>query len=413
MTVLAAALVAAACGDAGSPEAGGSATTTGAPAASTTSAPVRPTLPDDPSPQGDPALDALCAGLEIAIGSGDDQQFASLSRALAAAVAESDSGTPEQRRVVTALLQPGAGGEADAERAAEAFRLLADDFGIASCRDVLAVIGLEPTTADADKTLAALAVARDAWVANGHGSGDYTLVMFVESSAWFGVSDGPDDEGQICGIFGELIVLVSNREVLEARDKFTGCKIDAGSPTWESIPMTVTALFGFVEGNADVAVVEFDPVLGVVTSVNLDTASGFLSVFVQEVREGHPTGPDEILAEVAAQRAIWEESAITDYQITIRRNCFCPPEFTDPYTVTVSDGAVVSVRRGGAEIELAEFMPATVEDLFDEIADAVFADRLDVVYHPDHGYPVTIDVDPVFNAVDEELFIAVEALVEG
>ena len=84
---------------------------------------------------------------------------------------------------------------------------------------------------------------------------------------------------------------------------------------------------------------------------------------------------------------------------------------SDPYTVTVVSGEAVRVERNGSEIELEQFLPATVEDLFGVVEDAAFADELDVNYHPILGYPRQIVVDPVLRAVDEEYQIDVVELV--
>ena len=77
----------------------------------------------------------------------------------------------------------------------------------------------------------------------------------------------------------------------------------------------------------------------------------------------------------------------------------------------VRDGRFVSAERSGVPIDLAEFMPATVDDLFSTIEEAAFADRLNLAYHPVLGYPVDIDIDPAFNIVDEELHLIVDKLV--
>ena len=199
--------------------------------------------------------------------------------------------------------------------------------------------------------------------------------------------------------------------MVEGRDRFSGCELDLEAEIWTEVPLTVEALFGFVEERAAVAEVEFDLDHGAPESVIIDDADSFLGLFVQSVAAGHPAGPDEVLAEVAAQRVIWKAAAVTDYSITLSRSCFCPPDITAPYTVTVAGGAVVSVQRDGAEIVLEAFMPSSVEDLFRVVEEAAFSDELNVQYHPELGYPVFIVVDPVFNAVDEEFSIFVEEMV--
>jgi hypothetical protein len=412
VSIAAVALVAAACGDTSSPAESAGSTTTARPLVTTTTEPPAVPLPDDPVLLGDPALEALCVTFALAIGAADDEQFHSLGAALAAAIGSSDAGTPQQRRAATELLRRGLSDEGTADDVTEAVSVLAEDLGVESCFEVLVAIGIERPVVDSVEVLATLGEARDLWSGSGYPGTDYTLVLFVENSAWFEGSGGIDADVPPCGLFGELVVLVSAGKPAEVRDKFSGCVADLNHPLWEGVPVTVIDTFDFIEANAESVVVEFDPEFGAARSVNVDTDGGFLSLFLQEISEGHPAGPDEVSAAVAAQRTLWETWEIVDYRITVRRSCFCPPEYTDPYTVTVRSGVVAFVERDGGAIELAEFMPGTVEDLFAEIEAAAFADRLDVEYHPDLGYPLRIDIDPVFNAVDEELQIAVEELIE-
>jgi hypothetical protein len=170
-------------------------------------------------------------------------------------------------------------------------------------------------------------------------------------------------------------------------------------------------MFDFIEATASEVSIEFDPVFGWPRLISLDNERGFSGIFVQDVRPGLPAGPAEIRAELAFQTGVWRGAAADDCTITLRRSCFCAPPFNDPYAVTVRAGEVVAVERNGAPVDLEAFLPATVEDLFAAIATLVFADRLDVQYHSDLGYPVAIDADPAFNAADEEFSIVVEDLV--
>ena len=140
----------------------------------------------------------------------------------------------------------------------------------------------------------------------------------------------------------------------------------------------------------------------------MDLADGYIFFGVQEVTAGHPAGPDEVLAELELQRAVWAAAGIDTYTLTARRVCFCPAELTRWYTVEVEAG---DAEHDTASEGSPDFLPRTVEDLFAEVADAAFADSLAVIYHETLGYPVSIDVDPVRNAVDEEYHIEAVVLI--
>ena len=407
------ALIAVACGG-GALTHGTAVTTSSAtiPSTSTTVAPAT-LVTDPPAPVLGAALESLCTSLAAVIGEGDDVRVRSLVASLSGAIAESGEGTAEHRQVAAELLDAGLSGEISAEDAAEAFVILAENVGIEACFDVLDELDLGSPVVEPGAVLTALVGARSNWRDDGFQGSDYTLVMFVENSAWFERSDGSEGDSGAppCGIFGQLIVLVSAGEATEARDQVAGCVVDVGHELWESIPLTVERMFQFIEERAGEVAVEFHPDHGAPMSVSVDSGTSYFGIFVQDISVGHPPGPDEVLAEAASQRAIWEAAGVTDYTITITRQCFCPAEFRDPYTVQVRDGRFVSAERSGVPIDLAEFMPATVDDLFSTIEEAAFADRLNLAYHPVLGYPVDIDIDPAFNIVDEELHLIVDKLV--
>jgi hypothetical protein len=388
-------LLAAACAGSSSPEP----TTVPAASAATSSPPIEAPILDEPLPDRDTAVESLCAGLLIAIGEDDDAAIHSLLRALSAAVRESDLGTEPRRLEAADALLNSVEGPIDEQ----ALRLLAGIAIGGECEELAADFNVPfPDANDPEALAARLAFARDRWAAGGLGEGDYTIDLVVESSVWFDVQEETIGETE-CGLFGAWRVLVSGGEVVEAIDRFSGCRIDLGNEVlFGRIPTTIEAMFDFVEENLCCLQVLFDEQLGVPSSVGYDTADEFMFFGAQTVTAGHPMSPDEILATAAVQRQVWAEAGSADYTVTIRRSCFCPADITDPYTVTVRGGEVESTTRWDAEVELDEFLPLTVEDLFREVEESRFADSLTVAYHPDRGYPLRIEVDPVVNAVDEE-----------
>lgn len=121
--------------------------------------------------------------------------------------------------------------------------------------------------------------------------------------------------------------------------------------------------------------------------------------------------------EVARNQALWNQVRPADYHYTVGRNCFCPPGFLGPVRVTVLDENVVSrvYVDSGEDVpaEVAEHFP-TVDGLFDFIRDAYAQDafRIEVEYDTQTGVPVSIFVDYIENAIDEEQGFTVTALPE-
>jgi hypothetical protein len=123
------------------------------------------------------------------------------------------------------------------------------------------------------------------------------------------------------------------------------------------------------------------------------------------------SGPasDEAPRELALARERWEAAGPAAYEMTLRRSCFCPPDWRGPFRVTVRDGAVASVTYEGAPVDAERAV--TVDALFDLVADAAArrAERLDVVYDPDWGYPARLFIDYDARIADEEVGYEVEA----
>ena len=118
-----------------------------------------------------------------------------------------------------------------------------------------------------------------------------------------------------------------------------------------------------------------------------------------------PTGPDD---ELHAARRRWEGARPAAYAFTFSRICFCPTEITRPTVVTVRGGVVESLRYvdGGAPVDprFASAFP-TIDGLFDAIEAALARPPASfrATYDPARGYPVEVDVDPIRDAVDDEV----------
>lgn len=115
------------------------------------------------------------------------------------------------------------------------------------------------------------------------------------------------------------------------------------------------------------------------------------------------TIPDDF----TSSERLWDSKNMADYNFTLERHCFCPQDRRGPVMIHVRDGIVFSVVY--ADTGLAAnpdfFADAdTLDDLFGKVRDAYVnkAERIDVTYDPDFGYPATIYIDVSTQIADEE-----------
>ena len=87
------------------------------------------------------------------------------------------------------------------------------------------------------------------------------------------------------------------------------------------------------------------------------------------------------------------------------------------YRIGVTDGVAVSVLKDGATrlnpVGAGRDMPLTIDDLFDELERQVAGDRFVATYDPELGFPVSVEVDQMLNATDDELEVRVTDLLVG
>ncbi|MBL0169800.1 MAG: hypothetical protein IPP90_03575 [Gemmatimonadaceae bacterium] len=114
-------------------------------------------------------------------------------------------------------------------------------------------------------------------------------------------------------------------------------------------------------------------------------------------------------AELAAARARWTSArpASNSYTMEQRVSCFCVTGATN-FEVTVAAGTIVRARslETGVEMRSAQFtMFRAVDQLFEEIrlALGVPGTLNSVEFDPATGYPTTVALDPIKQAVDDEV----------
>ena len=127
-------------------------------------------------------------------------------------------------------------------------------------------------------------------------------------------------------------------------------------------------------------------------------------------------GTDDAVEDLRRARAAWERAAIDDYDLVMRRLCFCWTPID--VTVVVRGGERVSVlyvsdgTPAPVSAEIAGYYP-TVDELFDRVDRALRenADEVRVTYHATLGYPVELWVDQSRAISDEEEGFEVELQV--
>ena len=120
-------------------------------------------------------------------------------------------------------------------------------------------------------------------------------------------------------------------------------------------------------------------------------------------------GPE--IEALEAARARWDRSGPGAYTFVLRRSCFCGSPFLRPVRIDVVDGAVIAAEYedDGQPINVPLSEVDTVVDLFDEIQDAFDRDAHQVLAEYDEamGYPKSVSIDYILEAIDEEMAFSV------
>lgn len=114
--------------------------------------------------------------------------------------------------------------------------------------------------------------------------------------------------------------------------------------------------------------------------------------------------------EIALQAAKWASAGIDSYTFTITRSCFCPPESSGPFEVTVESGITTSVLYEGKPLAAGQIgnVPLTMEAAFAALLAGEEGATMEATWDPDLGFPVSVAVDPIPNAIDDEFSITIE-----
>lgn len=103
----------------------------------------------------------------------------------------------------------------------------------------------------------------------------------------------------------------------------------------------------------------------------------------------------------------WALKNIKSYQYTQNTGCFCMREMYTKKQITVSEGVVTEA----FFLDTSEYLTpeqfryiTNIDELFDIAEDAInSADRVEVLYNKEYGYPERISIDYKKDAVDDEI----------
>lgn len=128
---------------------------------------------------------------------------------------------------------------------------------------------------------------------------------------------------------------------------------------------------------------------------------------------GRADGPKSPGIALAEARERWAAATITDY--TMRYRSLAYWDAHEDATVRVSDAGVVVVEPpSDAEPDDRRFPIQSVESMFTTIERAIAeADELQVLNHPELGYPIQFSIDWVSGMADDETGAAVASLAPG
>ena len=101
-------------------------------------------------------------------------------------------------------------------------------------------------------------------------------------------------------------------------------------------------------------------------------------------------------------RELWNATAPSHYRYVQDEWAFA--DSVGPVRIEVLDGEIVSAVIVETEKPAPESRALTIEDLFDMVQDEIDhePDDLEVEYDDELGFPSSVDVDPIENAMDDE-----------
>jgi len=106
------------------------------------------------------------------------------------------------------------------------------------------------------------------------------------------------------------------------------------------------------------------------------------------------------LAVLGQRRATWEAERPASFRYVVDRDCYCERTYVEPYVAIEEHGSKSAAFTIEIESLAGDFIavppgPVWIDDLFDLIEQSVREEKsVDVAYHKDLGFPVSIVVHP-------------------
>lgn len=131
-----------------------------------------------------------------------------------------------------------------------------------------------------------------------------------------------------------------------------------------------------------------------------------------------PSVPDrDYRSEVTANRKKWEEARPAKFGYTLKRSCFCVSDWVGPFLVVATPDSVISARRivtryySSAETltVVDRLQELSIPSVFDFVGD-LLDDKNDseaATFDSVYGFPDSVSVDRIRNAIDDEMSIQI------
>jgi len=111
----------------------------------------------------------------------------------------------------------------------------------------------------------------------------------------------------------------------------------------------------------------------------------------------------------------WHDAGVSHYSFELGIGCFCPYADVLPATVEVKNDEIVSmVSVKGEEILPGDMFYAdfeqygTIDKIFEATKSALdSADKIEITYDPEYGFPSEVSIDYIELAMDDELSLYV------
>jgi hypothetical protein len=146
-----------------------------------------------------------------------------------------------------------------------------------------------------------------------------------------------------------------------------------------------------------------------------DTYTDVPAVRARQFRVDCPAGTVDGASALAAARARWEQAGPSSYEFVMTWQIF--NDTHGDYRIAVADGMPLSIERSdGTRLDPARVegdLPRTIDELFDALTREISADSFAATYDPRLGYPTSVTVDKMLDAVDDELTVRVSELTPG